>query len=131
MTISTKQIINSINTDFATTYRNAAPFVNSGALWNFCITTISNPTYMSCIIFANDLEIPPVKSLLKLYKKSFNPSDSFCFTAQESQWLGSLMGYVFKYVLNYQKQKERIQVNQYGVKTATRFYDPISDIDII
>lgn len=131
MSISTNQILSSIYTDFANTYKNAAPFVNSGALWDFCITTLSNPISVSCIIFANDLEVPPVKSLLQLYKKNVQPVDTFQFTAQESQWLGSLMGYVFKYVLGYQDQKERIQVKQYGVKTATRFYNPKSVIDIV
>lgn len=131
MNISTQQIISSIYSDFASTYKNAAPFVNSGALWDFCISTLSNPTSVSCIIFANDLEVPPVKSLLQFYKKTFNPADTFKFTAQESQWMGSLMGYVFKFILTYQDQKERIQVKQYGVRTATRFYNPTNSIDIV
>lgn len=33
------------------------------------------------------------------------------------------MGFIFKNVLGYKNQKERCRVNQFGVKTATRFLD--------
>lgn len=119
--MKTSTIIISINNKFSETYKNATPFVNSGALWDFCIRTIKNPMTMSNIAFANDLGIPPVKSLLTIYERTMNPDTDFKFTAQESQFMGALMGYVFKFVLNYQCQKERCTVNQFGVKTATRF----------
>ena len=119
--MKTSEIITAINDSFAKTYRNAAPFVNSGALWDFCIDTISNPITMSNIAFANDLGIPPVKSLLVIYRRKMNPADTFKFTPQESQFMGALMGFVFKFVLDYQYQKERCGVNDLGVKTATRF----------
>ena len=119
--MKTRDIISSINIDFAKTYKNAAPFVGSGALWDFCISTISNPITMSNIAFANDMGIPPVRSLLVIYRRKMKPADGFKFTAQESQSMGALMGYVFKFVLGYQDQKERCAVNDLGVKTATRF----------
>lgn len=65
--------------------------------------------------------VPPVKSLITIYDRKNNPSENF--TAVQSQHMGSLMGFVFKYVLNYQNQKERCVVNKLGVKTATRFFD--------
>ena len=78
---------------------------------------------ISEIVFANDLGIPPVRSLLKIWEHEQNPDEDFKFSNQESQWLGALMGFVFKSVLGYKNQKERCKVNEYGVKTATRFLD--------
>lgn len=122
--MNTSEIIKAINSDFSTTYKNATPFVNSGALWNFCINTIANPVHMGNIVFANDLEIPPVKSLLLIYERTMNPAPDFKFSPSESQCMGALMGYVFKYVLGYNSQKERCTVKKYGVKTATLYMNP-------
>lgn len=119
--MKTSAIINAIKKDFVSTYKNATPFVNSGVLWDFCINTIKNPVTMSCIAFANDLGIPPVKSLLTIYQRTQKPQPNFKITAQESQSIGALMGFVFKFILGYQHQKERCCVNLLGVKTATRF----------
>lgn len=119
--MKTSQIISEIYDKFAATYKNAAQFVDSGDLWDFCIDMIKNPISMSNIVFANDMGIPPVKSLVTLYMRKKSPSSDFCFTAQQSQNMGALMGFVFKFVLDYQYQKERCVVNLLGVKTATRF----------
>ncbi len=119
--MKTADIITAINEDFAATYKNATPFVNSGALWDFCMETIQNPITMSNIAFANDLGVPPVKSLLVIYRRKMNPAAAFKFAPTESQYMGALMGFVFKFVLHYQNQKERCAVNDLGVKTATRF----------
>lgn len=124
------QIKSQIMNDFAATYKNASPFVNSGELWDFCMETITSPILLSNIIFANDLGIPPVKSLLLIWERKKSPLAGSAFTGQESQWLGSLMGYLFKYVLKYQQQKQRCKVNRYGVRTATRFFDYSSLIEI-
>lgn len=72
-------------------------------------------------MFANDLGIPPVRSLILIYKRRVAPAADL--TAAESQYIGSLMGYVFKFVLGYKSQKERCKVNELGVRTATRFLD--------
>lgn len=128
--MKTSTIISEINDKFAETYKNATPFINSGVLWDFCIQTIKNPMKMSNIVFANDLGIPPVKSLLIIYERTMHPHQDFNFSAQDSQCMGALMGFVFKSVLGYQKQKERCTVKQYGVKTATRFFlGPIVDFE--
>lgn len=119
----TTDIINAIYNDFATTYKNAAPFVNSGPFWDFCINTIKDPVTMSCIAFANDLGIPPVKSLLIIYERKNQNGTVLKLNAQESQMLGALMGFVFKKVIGYKDQKERCTVNMNGIKTATRFFN--------
>ena len=117
--MKTSHIIDKIYLEFAGIYRNASKFVGSGYLWDFCIDTISNPMLLSNIVFANDMGIPPVKSLITIYERKNNPTTNF--SAVESQYMGALMGFVFKYVLGYGAQKERCVVNQLGVKTATRF----------
>lgn len=128
--MKTTDIINAIDKEFSATYKNATPFVQSGFLWDFCIETIKNPISMSNIVFANDLGIPPVKSLITIYKRNYHPQDTFKLSAQESQFIGALMGFVFKYVLGYQNQKERCTVNELGIKTATRFFDgPITEFE--
>lgn len=119
--MKTSSIIKSINSDFAKTYRTSTKFVESGALWDFCMETIKNPIKLSCIVFANDVGVPPVKSLLVIYQREKAPDEDFIFTYKESQYLGTLMGYIFKYVLNYKGQAERCKVEILGVKKATRF----------
>ncbi len=129
--MKTQDIIKAVNQDFAKTYKNAAPFVGSGALWDFCMNTIGDPITMSCIAFANDMGVPPVKALINIYSRKNHPTDTFTFTGQESQFMGSLMGFVFKYVLGYRQQKERCSVNEWGVRTATRFLDgPVVDFEV-
>ena len=119
------------NNGFAKTYRNAAPFVNSGELWDYCMAIATDERHMICIAFANELGIPPVKSLLHFYRQEKNPSADFNFDSKPSQWLGSFMGFIFKYCLNYQSQKERIQVNMYGIGTATKYLSPPTGFKII
>lgn len=129
--MKTQDIITAVNQDFAKTYKNAAPFVRSGPLWDFCMNTIADPIAMSCIAFANDLGIPPVKSLINIYSRKNNPTATFTFSGQESQFMGSLMGFVFKFVLGYRQQKERCSVNQWGVRTATRFLNgPVVEFEV-
>lgn len=128
--MNVNHIKSQIMNDFAATYKNASPFVNSGALWDFCMDTITNPVLLSNIIFANDLGIPPVKSLLLIWERKNSPRPDFKFSRQESQWLGALMGFLFKNVLNYKNQKERCAVNTLGVGTATRFFKGPSNVEI-
>lgn len=66
---------------------------------------------------------PPVRSLVTMYERQMQSDAGFRFTQQESQYMGSLMGFVFKYVLGYQDQRERCKVDLYGVRTATRFLE--------
>ena len=124
--MKTTDIITAINDRFADTYKSATPFVNSGALWDFCIETIRNPITMSNIAFANDMGVPPVKSLLVIYRRKMQPAAGFEFSAKESQNMGALMGFVFKFVLGYRDQQSRCTVNDLGVQTATRFLNGIA-----
>lgn len=129
--MKTTDIIEAINKDFTAKYKSASKFPNSGELWDFCIETIKDPVCMSCIVFANDHDIPPVKSMLTFYSRKKNPNEDFKFTSQESQHMGALMGFVFKFVLGYTEQKERCKVGKFDVRTATRFLNgPVVEFSI-
>lgn len=119
--MNTSSIITAIHSDFSTTYKYASNFVGSGELWDFCLATIKDARSMSCIVFANDLGIPPVQSLLVFYRRAMCPQTGFEFTGKQSQDMGYLMGFVFKFVLGYTDQYERCKVGDLGVKTATKF----------
>ena len=119
--MKTTDIIDRIYEDFGKVYKNAKPFINSGAVWDFCIESIKDPSLLYLIVVANDMGVPPVKSLINLYARKKDANKEF--TATQSQCMGALMGFVFKEVLGYTKenQKERCSVYQMGIKTATRF----------
>ena len=72
--MNVNHIKSKIMNDFAATYKNASPFVDSGELWDFCMDTITNPILLSNVIFANDLGIPPVKSLLLIWERKKTPN---------------------------------------------------------
>lgn len=122
--VKTAEVIDKIHSGFGkVAYQSATPFMGSGDFWNFCMSTIKDPGKMSCIAFANDLGVPPVKSLMTFFDRDIQDSESFTVTAQQSQWVGALMGFVFKFVLDYRGQKERCVVKMHGIGTATRFID--------
>lgn len=131
--MKTIDIINSINENFANTYRSSSKFVESGEVWDFCIATIQNPDTLRCIVFANDLGIPPVKSLVFIYgrQKNLDADSDFKFDEEDRKAMGCLMGYVFKHILGYKKQKDRCKVNFLGVQTAARFLEgPVVEFEI-
>lgn len=123
---SITEIERRITEDFTSIYKNASNFPGT-LLYSECMKIIKNPSDLRCIIFANDLGIPPVKSLLFILGKRKIITENV--TGIESQSMGSLMGFLFKKVFQYQKQKDRLSVKMFGVKTAALFYD-IDDFEI-
>ena len=119
--MKTTDIIDRIYEDFGKVYKNAKQFIDSGEEWDFCIESIKDPSLLYLIVVANDMGVPPVKSLINLYARKKDANKEF--TATQSQCMGALMGFVFKEVLGYTKenQKERCAVYKMGIKTATRF----------
>lgn len=109
-----------ITDEFTSIYKNASNFPGT-PLYNECIKIINNVSDLRCIIFANDLGIPPVKSLLFLLDKRGIITENV--TGIESQSMGSLMGFLFKKVFQYQNQKDRLSVKMFGVKTAALFFN--------
>ena len=122
--MNTENIINEIYDNFAKTYKNASKFqILDNNLWDFCIKTIKDPKTMGQIVFANELGVPPVRSMLLIMKNKNFLDENFEFTGQQSQWIGALLAFVFKNVLWYKKQKERCKVGCNGIRTATRFLE--------
>jgi len=118
--MKTSDILALIQSDFVRHYRGAAKFVDSGPLWDFCLQTIADPLCMEKIVFANDLGIPPVKSMLLLYERTMHPAPDFQFSKTEGNWIGSVMGLVFRFGLGYQ-DADRCTVNQRGIRSAALF----------
>ncbi len=119
--MDTNWIQDRIHREFTLRYKGATPFYQSGPLWDFCMDIVSDESLIKCMVTANDLGVPPVKTLLYFYEKRFSPPEHFSFTPNESRYLGDLMGFLFQFVLGYQKKHPRCQVQRYGVKTASRF----------
>ncbi|MCI5586870.1 MAG: hypothetical protein MR384_03160 [Lachnospiraceae bacterium] len=116
-----------ITDNFTSIYRNASNFPST-PLYNECMKIICDVSDLRCIIFANDLGIPPVKSMLTILgNRGILKSD---IAGIESQSLGSLMGFLFKQVFKYQNQKDRLTVKMYGVRTATLFMN-VEDFQIL
>ena len=115
-------IIEMIYLNFDKEYKNAANFVDSGHIWDFCIGCIADPVRMNKIIADNDYGIPPVKTVAKFYKKEHKTSDGFVLGDKETHKnMGRLMGYVFKYVLGYKGKQKTKKIKMLGIKTATLF----------
>ena len=123
--VKTADIIEKIKLGFGkAAYQGATPLMDSGDLWNFCMSTIKDPIKMSCIAFANDLGVPPVKSLMTFFDRDVQDPESFTVVEHQSQNIGALMGFVFKFVLDYRGQEEkRRPVNMHGIGDASLFYD--------
>lgn len=122
--VKTIEIIEKINAEFGkVAYPNATPLMELGDFWNFCMNTIRNPAKMSCIAFANDFGVPPVKSLMTFFDRDVQDSESFTVVEQQSQNIGALMGFVFKFVLDYRGQEEKCPVNMHGIEGASLFFD--------
>lgn len=125
-TYTISSIKNQIESDFTSIYKNASNFPTT-QLYRLTLDIICDPTELKCVIFANDLGVPPVKAVLTiLSKKRLINND---ITGIESQSLGSLMGFLFKQVFKYQNQRDRLTVKLFGVKTAALFLN-VTDFEI-
>lgn len=118
--MKTSDIIATIYTDFTKHYLGRGSFVNSGHLWDFCLEIIKNPLSLSLIVYKNNQGVPPVKTLLEFYEATLAPATGFTLSDQECRDIGSLMGFVFQFVLGYQKYKME-PVNMLGCKEASVF----------
>lgn len=114
----TSDIIATIHSDFTKHYLGRGSFVNSGHLWDFCMEIIKNPLTLSLLVYKNNQGIPPVKTLIELYEAT-HPT-SFTLSDRECRDIGSLMGFVFQFVLGYQKDKLE-PVDMLGCKEASVF----------
>lgn len=128
--VTVQKIIEEIDTNFTSIYKNCTKLHEQdddesiSELTRICKEIITNPTYLNFIILSNDIsKIPPVKSLVQLMGYTGKLSIETDIPSQLSQYLGSLMGFIFKYVFGYEGQKNRVRVELFGIGTASRFTD--------
>ena len=113
---------------FSKKYKAFGDFVDSGELWDACITAISDATLLSHIIFCNDIhQIPPVHTFLRVRQKQNALGD---LSELEKRSIGAFWGFVFKFIFGYRNQK-RVTARVNTVKTATYFFDLAGNIEII
>lgn len=114
-------IIVSIRESFIDNYPNAKNFLET-KLFQDCLECMSIEGNLQRIVIENDNGIPPVQTLLKLFKQNELYIDKEAFF--EHQCLGELMAYVFKKCLHYTGQKSNIPIkNDCGINLATLYYD--------
>ena len=114
--VTTAQILEQLQQNFARKYRRFAAFVNSGDLWNSLVEVVQDPVLLSHYQFCNDvMGIPPVRVHLKVCRGRIGQLDR-----KQKQALGAFWGFVFKEALGYTGQ-ESVSCMVGGLKTATRY----------
>ena len=122
MQITSNDIIVSIHEEFYKKYKAFGDFVDSGELWEMCISAILDVTLINNVIFCNDIhQIPPVNTFLKVMQISRD------LTELEKRSVGAFWGFVFKFVFGYRNQKS-VAARVNTVKTATYFYDVAENV---
>ena len=122
MYLSSNDISASIHEDFRKKYKAFGDFVDSGELWDMCISAIFDVTLINNIIFCNDIhQIPPVNTFLKVMEIKCD------LTELEKRSVGAFWGFVFKFVFGYRNQKS-VAARVNTVKTATYFYDVAENV---
>ena len=127
MEICTVKIISEIYGNFARIYKAFGDFVDSGEIWDMCMSAIKDTVLMNNIIFCNDIhQIPPVNTFLKA-REANKMRD---LTELEKRSIGAFWGFVFKFVFGYRNQKS-VAARVNTVKTATYFFDSAERIEVI
>ena len=125
MQVNTETIVASIRTDFAKIYKAFGDFIDSGELWEMCISAVSDTKLMNKIIFCNDIHnIPPVNTFLKVQNVTRD------LTELEKRSIGAFWGFVFKFVFGYRQQKS-VAARVNTVKTATYFFDAPHKVEVL
>jgi hypothetical protein len=126
MTLTSEKIETSLRNSFSKTYKAFGDFVDSGEIWELCISAVHDTTLMNHIIFCNDIHnIPPTNTFLKA-KGAAKMRD---LTELEKRSIGAFWGFVFKYVFGYRNQKS-VAARVNTVKTATYFFDVAEKFEI-
>lgn len=114
-------IVDSFKEGFVSTYRTAGSFVKT-EMYQKCLQVLANPNNVSNIVFANRLEIAPIKALLIIMEDEGLISNDYIADEVEGKNLGRLCGYLFKFVLGYTGEELRgITVGMHGVITSRRY----------
>lgn len=125
MTYTSKAIEDDVRVHFAQKYKAFGNFIDSGSLWDDCISAVHDVKLMNNIIFCNDIhEIPPVHTFLKVRQQAVDLSEL------EKRSVGAFWGYVFKFVFKYRNQKS-VTARVNSVRTATYFYDVQEPVQVV
>ena len=106
-------------TEFNSIYKGTLPFCYTKYFVKF-LELLEDEQALAHIKFANDtLKIPPVKSMINLYRDFFKEKMS----AQEKQGLGAAFGYLYRFIYkNYEPEQVWVGDKEYtGIKTASVF----------
>jgi hypothetical protein len=125
MIYATEQVVSEIGERFGKIYRAFGGFIESGELWDECISAVRNVELMNNIIFCNDVhEIPPVLTFLRVLNVQEDLAEF------EKRSIGAFWGFVFKFIFNYRNQRS-VSARVNTVKTATYFYDVKGKVVIV
>ncbi|HHY05442.1 MAG TPA: hypothetical protein GX532_00445 [Clostridia bacterium] len=133
MRITTQEIREKVIALFADIYHPFKEFQQNiiyKKYWDKCIEAISHRELLSHMIFCNDLfEIPPIKTFLMYYQADFvkiTGDEKAELTSFIKKSMGAFWGMVFKFVLQYQGQKNvSVSMNKvFMLKTASYFSEP-------
>ena len=104
--------------EFNRIYKGTLPFCETKYFDKF-LDLLSDEQTLINIKFANDtLKIPPVKSMINLYREFFSEK----MTAQEKQGLGACFGYLYRYIYkDYVPEQTWVGDKPTGIKTASVF----------
>lgn len=124
MLFSPSVILEKVQNDFTTVNESFSGFPDSGSLWEECIRTVKDAALMNHIIFNNDvMEIPPVRTFLKASRVLDGGFNSYQKKALNAFW-----GFVFREIFFYGGQEDNAGVNVMGIRKASRFTNPPSEI---
>jgi hypothetical protein len=105
--------------EFNRIYKGTLPFCETKYFDKF-LELLEDEKALEHIKFANDiLEIPPVKSMINLYRDFFSEE----MTSQEKQGLGACFGYLYRFIYEgYVAEQVWVGDKEFtGIKTASVF----------
>lgn len=122
MTIN--EIVEMIENEYGETCAEAEMFRESGEMWNYCMEVVKDHNKLNCIIFANDMGIPPIKSFLEFYTRD-NGKIQGELDCDLKKGLLNFWNFVFRHCLDYRGKDENCKIKTCGIKMACRYtYGP-------
>ena len=120
------EVLKNVEENFLKNNHFAGNFpVNYPEIWDFCLKVLADTQKMNTIIAANNSSAPvtPVEALAGMYVQEHNLDASYEFGNKADQYMGFLMGYVFKNIFHYTllEKNEKVDVNKWGIKTAALY----------
>ena len=120
-----------LSEEFTERYFNAEKF-REGELEKKIIELISNEKMLHSIVIANKVGISPVEAFLENYQILNYPlAPEFEFKDGEEVFVGTVFGFIFKFIFGFSKDEKRKKVEKLGIETASWFDPKDTIIEII